>query len=393
MSGRILASAGQAQTMDDMSDETEAVTRELASAAVREQVERLSGPPGVTVPMIVGALQVAVRHGTELFNGGDVEGCFELYRDTADWLLQEAGRQPGERPPMVVDVLEALQGALERARHGAGYHARAWTLRHTFDWLMADHYSEMRRVVSLWMMSQAVISRGDFGGAVAILDSALRHVTAIRGGVDAEEEGAHVSWMAQLTAGHARLLTGDISGAWELISEVLLLAPHTLSHVPNLSRAGAHWRLMVARVARACEREPSADNECFRAYLLLQGRDAEGAAALLHALVQQYPSHESVQMLLALATSTHAETLTQGHVVDDADDEEWGDDDDASELDSDELALRESSLSADPDDSVVQTDDANTTGPDGDASDTVGIHPELWTLALRRPVRGSGERN
>jgi hypothetical protein len=379
--------------MDDMSDETEAVTRELASAAVREQVERLSGPPGVTVPMIVGALQVAVRHGTELFNGGDVEGCFELYRDTADWLLQEAGRQPGARPPMVVDVLEALQGALERARHGAGYHARAWTLRHTFDWLMADHYSEMRRVVSLWMMSQAVISRGDFGGAVAILDSALRHVTAIRGGVDAEEEGAHVSWMAQLTAGHARLLTGDVPGAWELISEVLLLAPHTLSHVPNLSRAGAHWRLMVARVARACEREPSADNECFRAYLLLQGRDAEGAAALLRALVQQYPSHEAVQMLLALATAANADALADGHVIDDADDDEWMDDDDASDPDSESVELHESSLSADRDDSDLHDDRDAASGPESDAPGGAGIHPELWTLALRRPVRGSGGRN
>ena len=384
--------------MDSMQDESESVTREHASAAVREQVERLSGPPGVTVPMIVGVLQVAVRCGTELFNGGDVEGCFELYRDTADWLLQEAVRQPGQRPAMVAGVLEALEGALERARRGKGYHERAWSLRHTFDWLMADHYSEMRRVVGLWMMSQAVISRGDFEGAVAILDSALRNATAIRGGVDAEEEGAHVSWMAQLTAGHARLLSGDVSGAWALISEVLLLAPHTLSHVPNLSRAGAHWKLMVVRVARACdEGELGADAECFRAYLMLQGRDAEGAVNLLRGLVQQEPTHEGVQMLLALAIASAAAPVVEVEAQDDAWDDE-SDDDDAdveadADADADAIEVDELTFSADLDDEALASELEQSQQPDTDRDADVGVPPELWMLALRRPIDGSGERN
>jgi hypothetical protein len=383
---------GQDQMMDNMRDESESVTREQASAAVREQVERLSGPPGVTVPMIVGALQVAVRHGTELFNGGDVEGCFELYRDTADWLLQEAGRQPGQRPAMVVDVLTALEGALERARRGSGYHDRAWSLRHTFDWLMADHYAEMRRVVGLWMMSQAVISRGDFDGAVAILDSALRNATAIRGGVDAEEEGAHVSWMAQLTAGHARLLSGDVSGAWTLISEVLLLAPHTLSHVPNLSRAGAHWKLMVARVARACEQsEQGVDAECFRAYLMLQGRDAEGAVNLLSGMVQQYPTHEGVQMLLALAIAAAAAPVTDVETQDDADNDESADD--GEDLDADGVEQDELTFAADVDDEALASELEHSQQPDSEGAEDVGVPPELWMLALRRPIGGSGERN
>ena len=298
---------------------------------------------------------------------------------------------------MVAGVLEALEGALERARRGKGYHDRAWSLRHTFDWLMADHYSEMRRVVGLWMMSQAVISRGDFEGAVAILDSALRNAAAIRGGVDAEEEGAHVSWMAQLTAGHARLLSGDVSGAWALISEVLLLAPHTLSHVPNLSRAGAHWKLMVVRVARACdEGELGADAECFRAYLMLQGRDAEGAVNLLRGLVQQEPTHEGVQMLLALAIASAAAPVVEVESQDDAWDDESDDADDAeadADADAEAIEVDELTFSADLDDEALASELEHSQQPDTDSDADVGVPPELWMLALRRPIGGSGERN
>lgn len=426
--------------MDDMSDESEAVTREQASAAVREQVARLAGPPGVTVPMIVGALQVAVRHGTTLFNTGDVEGCFELYRDTADWLLQAAGRQPGQRPAMVTEVLEALRNAMERARRGSGYHDRAWTFRHTFDWLMADHYAEMRRVVGLWMMSQSVISRGDFAGAVAMLDSALRNAAAIRGGVDAEEEGAHVSWMAQLTAGHARLLNGDVDAAWELISEVLLLAPHTLAHVPNLRRAGAHWRIMQQSLARAAEQGDAAEYECFRAYLMLQARENDAAAEILLALLQRHPDHEAAQMLLALATSSFRDKVegtprvtilaSEGSSasdeeeatgldeadaeVDDDEDEAWPlYDDDLDENDLDAVLEEALAVLGEFDDDEDDLDsEAGFQGGDEDGDEEVrealddedrvllsateydaAVQPGLWNLALRRPTRGTTDRN
>jgi hypothetical protein len=243
-----------------------------------------------------------------------------------------------------------------------------------------------------------VLSRGDFEGAVAILDSALRNATAIRGGVDAEEEGAHVSWMAQLTAGHARLLSGDVSGAWALISEVLLLAPHTLSHVPNLSRAGAHWKLMVVRVARACdEGELGADAECFRAYLMLQGRDAEGAVNLLRGLVQQEPTHEGVQMLLALAIASAAAPVVEVESQDDAWDDE-SDDDDAdveadADADADAIEVDELTFSADLDDEALASELEQSQQPDTDRDADVGVPPELWMLALRRPIDGSGERN
>jgi hypothetical protein len=75
-------------------------------------------------------LSVAIDTGAPIFNAGDHEGCYRVYRGALESirpLLRDRHR-----------LREDVASALRRAEHTSSRTERAWILRHTIDRLLED---------------------------------------------------------------------------------------------------------------------------------------------------------------------------------------------------------------------------------------------------------------
>ncbi len=77
-------------------------------------------PPTDNVRATIAA---AIQQGAPLYNRGDIKGCADLYRKTAEQVMQRAS--PADQ--------QILREGLQKAGNASSSKDAAWALRHAFD--------------------------------------------------------------------------------------------------------------------------------------------------------------------------------------------------------------------------------------------------------------------
>ena len=82
---------------------------------------------------VMAAIEDAIRSGSDIFNGGDYEGSYYVYRRSAEEMLVRLNHSDTE----VAWIASTLSDALAYADDvEPDYHDAAWVMRHAFDWIL-----------------------------------------------------------------------------------------------------------------------------------------------------------------------------------------------------------------------------------------------------------------
>ncbi len=224
------------------------------------------------------AIQQAIMHGAPLYNSGDHAGCYALYEQTAEQVIQDVTE------PWAIKA--RLQSALRRAATRASATEAAWDMRYGFDDLLMceceiDKADRLRGELSIY---RAIASRregdgafdlvGDYALALARELAAHLRVTPGRAEVAATLDAAAEQAEAAGGASAALPILGSLLA--QLASGEALSTPDTASLRPSLPavsvpRASAVGDDARERIMRAIRIGAPAYNEgrpevCARVY-------------------------------------------------------------------------------------------------------------------------------
>ncbi|MFO0551245.1 MAG: serine/threonine-protein kinase [Polyangiaceae bacterium] len=117
----------------------------------------------ITEATALGAIYEAIDRGAPLYNAGDHQGCYELYRGVAERIVST--------PSTAVAVAARLTAAIQRAQRAPNPTTAAWELRYAFDDLLAP---KPIRLSGAFLPDElatfgAIVARREAEGAIDLL--------------------------------------------------------------------------------------------------------------------------------------------------------------------------------------------------------------------------------
>ena len=178
-----------------LSDATESAESDMA----KDQGEKASSASKDTTVMGMGykdacsVISAAINKGAPTYNSGDYRGCYDMYRQTAEKLLEQC---------FVGSVQRVLHSALDKVALQSSFTDRVWTVRHAFDAILRCDFDT----------TESAESEKPMGGKVP---SAFKDATVM----DMSYKDACSVISSTINKGAPMYSSGDHSGCYDIYKE------------------------------------------------------------------------------------------------------------------------------------------------------------------------------